>query len=135
MKKTTKTVKTPAPATKLTAPAPALKSAVAPKIKKPAAPLPTATAALTKPKGSRVTITAKVDVGFGNALFIRGEGAGLSWNKGTPLDCASSDTWSIVLPSVEKPLAFKLLRNDEAWSAGDDYHAAPGDTVTVTPAF
>src|SRR5688572_5617630 len=28
------------------------------------------------------TITARVDVGFGNALFLRGEGAGLSWNKG-----------------------------------------------------
>jgi hypothetical protein len=34
------------------------------------------------------------------------------------LDCVSSDTWSIVLPGVEKPLAFKFLLNDEAWSAG-----------------
>ncbi len=38
MKKTSKTSKTPAPATKLTAPAPALKSTVEPKVKKPAAP-------------------------------------------------------------------------------------------------
>jgi hypothetical protein len=135
MKKNTKSVKTPAPATKLTAQAPARKSTVAPKIKKPAAPVPVVPAAVAKPKGIRVAITAKVDVGFGNALYIRGDGAGLSWNKGTLLDCVSNDTWSIVLPSVDKPLAFKLVLNDEVWSSGEDFNAAPGDTVTVTPAF
>ncbi len=135
MKKNTKTEKTPAPATKLTAHAPARKSTIAPKIRKPAAPAPVVPAAAARPKGIRVAITAKVDVGFGNALFIRGDGAGLSWNKGTLLDCVSNDTWSIVLPSVDKPLAFKLVLNDELWSAGDDYSAAPGDTVTVTPSF
>ena len=135
MKKHTKTEKTPAPATKLTAHAPARKSTVAPKIKKPAASSPAAPAVVAKPKGSRVTITAKVDVGFGNAVFIRGDGAGLSWSKGTLLDCASNDTWSVALQGVEKPVAFKLVLNDEVWSTGDDYHAAPGDTVTVTPVF
>jgi hypothetical protein len=29
------------------------------------------------------TIEAKIDVGFGNNLFVRGEGPGLSWEKGT----------------------------------------------------
>ena len=135
MKKNTKSEKTPAPATKLTAHAPARKSTVAPKIKKPAASLSVAPAVVAKPKGLKVSITVKVDVGFGNALYIRGDGAGLSWNKGTLLDCVSNDTWSIVLPSVGKPLAFKLLLNDEVWSTGEDYNAAPGDTVTVTPAF
>jgi len=135
MKKNTKKEKTPAPATKLTAHAPARKSTVAPKIKKPAAPLPVVPAAVAKPKGIRVEITAKVDVGFGNALYIRGDGAGLTWNQGTLLSCAANDTWRIVLPSVDKPLAFKLVLNDEVWSTGDDYNAAPGDTVTVTPAF
>jgi hypothetical protein len=134
MKKTTKTAKTPAPATKPTAPAPALKSTVAPKIKKPAAP-PTAAPAVAKPKGSHITITAKVDVGFGNALYIRGDGEGLSWEKGLLLDCISGDAWTVVLQSVEKPVAFKLVLNDQIWSSGEDFHAAPGDTVTVTPVF
>jgi hypothetical protein len=40
-----------------------------------------------------------------------------------------------VLPSVDKPLAFKLVLNDEVWSTGEDFSAAPGDTVTVTPSF
>jgi hypothetical protein len=135
MKKTTKTAKTPAPATKNTAPAPARKTAAAPRIKPSAASTPSASAVVTKPKGSRVTLVAKVDVGFGNTLFVRGGGAGLSWEKGTALDCTGNDTWTLVLPAVEKPFAFKLVLNDTVWSTGEDYSAAPGGTVTVTPSF
>lgn len=134
MKKTTKTKKTPAPAPKLTAPAPAAKSTPAPKIKAPAAS-PASPAIVVRPKGARVTIVAKVDVGFGNSLYLRGDGAGLSWAQGTPMECASSDTWSLVLSRVEKPFAFKFVRNDTDWSTGEDYMAAPGDTVTVGPVF
>jgi hypothetical protein len=135
MKKTTKTNKTPAPATKPTAPAPALKSTIAPKIIRRTLPTPAEPALVTKPKGAKVTITAKTDVGFGNALFIRGEGAGLSWSRGRRLDCVSNDTWSVTLPGVEAPIAFKLLLNDDVWSADPNYSASPGDAVTVTPAF
>jgi hypothetical protein len=130
MKKNTKIIKTPAPATKLTAPAPARKTTVAPKILKQAVPV-----FVAKPKVSRVIITAKVDIGFGNTLFIRGDGAGLNWNKGTLLDNVSGDTWSIILQGVDKPLGFKLVLNDTVWCTGEDYRAAPGDTVTVTPVF
>jgi hypothetical protein len=135
MKKTTKPKKTPAPATKLTAPVPARKSTAAPKILKPAATSPAKPAIVTKPRGLRVTIVAKVDVGFGNSLFVRGDGAGLGWGQGTPLDCTSKDTWMLVLSGVEKPFAFKFVRNDTDWSTGEDYMAAPGDTVTVMPFF
>jgi hypothetical protein len=134
MKKTTKTVKTPAPATKLTAPAPARKSTVAPKIRRSAATSQAAPAILAKPKAAGVSIKAKIDVGFGNALFIRGSGAGLTWGKGAPLTCVANDAWSIALPA-DSPFGFKFLLNDEKWSTGRDYLAGPGDTVTVTPSF
>lgn len=135
MKKTTKTEKTPAPATKLTAPAPARKSTVAPKIKKSHATPAASTVPVAKPKATGVTVTAKIDVGFGNTLFIRGSGAGLSWDKGTPLVCVAENAWSIVLAGAVSPFAFKFVLNDVQWSAGKDYLAGPGDTVTVTPAF
>src|SRR4030095_613806 len=32
-------------------------------------------------------LEAKIDVGYGNTLFIRGEGPGLSWAQGTPMTC------------------------------------------------
>jgi hypothetical protein len=134
MKKITKTTKAPAPATKAAAPAPARKSSAIPRIKKSAAPSG-APSIVVKPKGARVTIIAKIDVGFGNALFIRGDGAGLSWERGKLLGCASGDTWTLVLSGVEEPFSFKFLVNDETWSADPNFEAAPGDTVTVTPVF
>jgi hypothetical protein len=134
MKKITKTTKAPAPATRITAPAPARKSSIAPKVKKPSASA-AAPAVVVRPKAAKVTISATIDIGFGNTLFIRGGGGGLAWEKGKPLAWTSGGAWTVVLPSVDKPFAFKFLVNDEAWSADPNYEAAPGDAVTVTPVF
>ena len=84
---------------------------------------------------SAAQILVKANVGFGNALYVRGHGAGLSWKKGTPLVCISDDTWGIVLSGVRKPFVFKLLLNDLKWSTGEDYFGGPGDQITVTPLF
>ncbi len=144
MKKTTKTTKTPAPATKVTAPAPAPKTAapaaakkstVAPKIKAPSAPAPETPVVVTKPKASSVTIVAKIDVGFGNTLFLRGDAPSLSWDKGVELSNGGNDHWELVLHGIDRPFHFKLLVNDGIWSAGDDFTASPGDTLTLTPSF
>ena len=80
------------------------------------------------------TIEARIDVGFGNNLYVRGEGAGLSWEHGTPLKCVDSQTWQWA-GEVSNPLKFKLLLNDCVWMAGEDLIAPPGKRVEVTPAF
>jgi len=134
MKKITKSTKTPAPATKLTAPVPARKSTVAPKIK-PAAPSPVAPSIVAKTKGSRVTIVAKVDVGYGNSVSIRGDEPFLHWSKGIALGSIAGDKWEIVLTGIDRPFQFKFLRNDQVWSTGDNYTASPGDTLSITPGF
>jgi hypothetical protein len=135
MKKTEKTIKTPAPATKLTAPAPARKSTVAPKIKAPEATTTPAPAVVTKPKGGRITIIANVDVGFGNSLYVRGDEPFLHWAKGTPLGNVAGNKWEIVLTGIDKPFEFKFLLNDTSWSTGENFTVSPGDTVTLSPAF
>ena len=81
-----------------------------------------------------ITIEAKINVGFGNKLFVRGQGAGLSWDRGTPLECVDSQTWRLIVPAKDK-LQFKLLLNDTVWAQGDDLVATPGRKVEVTPAF
>lgn len=81
-----------------------------------------------------VTIEAKIDVGFGNALFLRGEGHGLSWNQGIPLTCVDSSTWKWSGKADDK-LKFKLLLNDSVWSKGDDLIAAPGERLEISPSF
>ncbi len=160
MKKTTaKSSKSPAPATKeksTAAPKPAPKAAP----KKPAAkkaaiqpdaaavvaavaraaapviaekPAVTVKAAVSKPQPT--VITAKIDIGFGNALFVRGEGAGLSWDRGLPMANLGHDTWQVELGESARPVAFKFLVNDLSWSAGEDYSLAPGASRVFTPTF
>ena len=81
-----------------------------------------------------VTIEAKIDVGFGNSLYLRGEGLGLSWNQGVPLTCVDGKTWKWTGETKEQ-VKFKLLINDQVWSQGEDLVAAPGQKVEISPAF
>ena len=79
-------------------------------------------------------IEAKIDVGFGNNLFVRGQGAGLSWEHGTPLTCVGPDTWRLAVEATDR-LKFKLLLNDRVWASGEDVVVPPGKQVEVKPAF
>jgi hypothetical protein len=81
-----------------------------------------------------VTIEAKIDVGFGNTLYLRGEGEGLSWNRGIPLVCVDGSTWKWSGEAGD-PLKFKLLLNDAVWSKGADFVATPGQRLEISPAF
>jgi hypothetical protein len=81
-----------------------------------------------------VTIEAKIDVGFGNSLYLRGEGLGLSWNQGIPLTNVDGNTWKWSGETKEQ-LKFKLLLNDQVWSQGEDLVATPGQRVEISPAF
>lgn len=95
------------------------------------------TKSITKPiaKASRsATIEAKIDVGFGNTLYLRGEGKGLNWNQGIPLTNVDGSTWQWSGEADEK-LKVKLLLNDAVWQKGEDLVVAPGEKVQVAPAF
>lgn len=99
-------------------------------------PKPTVTTSTASSRNGAqpVTIEAKIDVGFGNALYLRGEGAGLSWTQGVPLTCVDGKTWKWTGEGTEK-LKFKLLINDQVWSQGEDLVAAPGQKLEISPAF
>ena len=86
-------------------------------------------------KAAGTVITALVDVGFGNTLYVRGEGAGLSWDSGTPLASVADDKWEIALPASSSPIVYKFLINDFNWSLGEDFQSNAGSSVTVTPSF
>ena len=85
-------------------------------------------------RAGSATIEAKIDVGFGNRLFLRGQGAGLSWDHGIPLECVDSQTWRLVVPAKDR-LQFKLLINDTVWAKGEDVVVTPGKRVQLVPAF
>jgi hypothetical protein len=80
------------------------------------------------------TIDVKIDVGFGNAIFLRGQGSGLTWEHGVPLSCVDGGTWRWS-QTVASPITFKVLLNDQVWSAGGDFVVTPGQKLEVSPSF
>ena len=119
------------------APVVAKTSASAPVAKPQSAPAAKPVVAEAKPitKASRsATIEAKIDVGFGNTLYLRGEGKGLNWNQGIPLTNVDGSTWQWSGEADEK-LKVKLLLNDAVWQKGEDLVVAPGEKVQIAPAF
>ncbi len=158
MKKSTKSEKPAAPQVKSVVPKPVepkpvKKTAAAPrkkaepKAKAPAAPAPVpaapvvtpaakaAAAPAAKPVRKPTVIAARINIGFGNTLFVRGEGPGLSWDRGLAMDCLADDLWSVSLPGSGNGVVFKFLVNDLSWSAGSDFVVASGDSVELTPSF
>lgn len=111
--------KAPVPAAK----APAKKAAV-PAKKKSAAAEPPAT-----------FISANIDIGFGNHLTLRGEGPGLSWDKGLVMDNVGHSLWTAAIQGAKAPVTFKVLVNDLTWNTGADYVVEPGQSITVYPTF
>lgn len=128
-KKTIKAAKTSASAPKVAAKT--VKKTAALRKKTVAAPVVKA----GPPKSVGTLITATIDINFGNALYIRGEGASLSWDVGTLMTCVKGDSWSITLPETSKPIVYKFLINDLTWSAGPDYIAESGKKFASKPTF
>jgi hypothetical protein len=92
-------------------------------------------ASIESGKALTTTVEARIDVGFGNALFIRGQGDGLSWDTGTPLECRDGSTWVWSTNLAEGKIVFKLLLNDEVWAQGDDLAVGSGERIETAPVF
>ncbi|MBW8781781.1 MAG: hypothetical protein JF599_07830 [Verrucomicrobia bacterium] len=58
-------------------------------------------------------LIATAYIGIGNKLFIRGEGPGLSWEKGVPLQFVSIGKWRWETPDATTPVKAKLYKNDQ----------------------
>ena len=142
-KTTSKSAKSPTPATKGAKPASkkTASAALPPEAVPAGGPAVVITASgptvKTNPAAPAVTttVTARIDIGFGNSLFIRGEGPGLSWDKGVPMTCLANDEWQISLAESPRPFLVKFLINDTTWSTGPDYTVPSGVNLTLAPQF
>jgi len=88
-----------------------------------------------KPATIKTRVMVKLDVGFPNALFIRGQGATLSWDRGILLKNISADEWlwesTLQFPSCE----FKILINDIEYEEGENHVLKGGTSLLYTPRF
>ena len=93
-------------------------------------------AASAKSSPSKLTrIIVKYNVGWGNQLYIRGTGAGLTWHKGVLMQCVGEDEWLWEQYVPKGDITFKLLVNDSQWSVGDDFVVSAGESIICRPEF
>jgi hypothetical protein len=104
----------PPPAPVEAAPEPAVEAAPAPDGELPlASAAPEATEPAVSADGAtRLIITSYI--GIGNRLFIRGDGPGLTWEKGVPLSFVSIGKWRWETSDATKAVRFKLFKNDDS---------------------
>ena len=85
-------------------------------------------------RGKKTYLQVIANIGWGNALFIRGAEAPLNWDEGIALQNADLNHWYLEL-NITKPIEFKVLINDEQWSNGENYTLNPGDNLSIEPSF
>jgi hypothetical protein len=101
----------------------------------PAPPPPEpAEPAVSADGATRLIVTAYI--GIGNRLFIRGEGPGLSWDKGVPLTFVSIGKWRWETNDATATVRFKLYKNDETECSGlGQQTVEPGAQLELTAGF
>jgi hypothetical protein len=82
---------------------------------------------------TRLLVTAYI--GIGNKLYLRGDGPGLSWEKGVPLQFVSIGKWRWETADASSPLVVKLYKNDEQECALGALSFDPGQHCEVTAHF
>jgi hypothetical protein len=90
--------------------------------------------AVSSDGATRLVVTAYI--GIGNRLTIRGDGPGLSWEKGVPLSFVSIGKWRWETNDATAPVKFKLYKNDEIeCTALGERSVAPGAQQDLSASF
>jgi chemotaxis protein histidine kinase CheA len=80
-------------------------------------------------------LLATAYIGIGNKLFIRGDGPGLSWDRGVPMQFVSIGKWGWATNDAAAAVRCKLYKNDETAAVSGEVVLEPGKHVEVTALF
>ena len=82
---------------------------------------------------TRLTVVSYI--GIGNKLYLRGEGPGLSWDKGVPLQFVSIGRWRWETGDATAPVKCKVYKNDKVEAPLGTLMLPSGTEQEVTAAF
>jgi hypothetical protein len=81
-------------------------------------------------------LLATAYIGIGQKLYLRGEGPGLSWDKGVPLQFISIGKWQWENATVTAPITVKIYKNDQVECTGlGPLTLTPGHLLEVNAGF
>ena len=69
-------------------------------------------------------------IGIGNKPFVRGNGPGLSQDKGVPMSFIGIGRWQWVSPDAEAPATVEVWKNDQS-PMGEPLHISGGEPLEV----
>jgi hypothetical protein len=98
------------------------------------APVATAPEASSSSDGT-TRLLAIAYIGIGNKLFIRGDGPGLSWDKGVPMQFVSIGKWGWSTHDAAGPVSVKLYKNDETAALSGGLTLEAGRHTEITALF
>ena len=89
----------------------------------------------TSDNGGATAVVAKVKIGIGNKPFLRGEGPGLSWEEGVPMNFVEIGKWAWSPSDKDTPLVVQVYRNDEDPDPTGKHEVEPGQKLELSPDF
>jgi len=84
---------------------------------------------------STATVVATAFIGAGNKLFLRGDGPGLNWEEGVPMNFVEIGKWSWTTAEAKGPVQLQIFKNDEEADKAGVLTLEPGQTLSVRPDF
>lgn len=82
------------------------------------------------------TVEVNKLMGIGNKPFIRGSGAGLSWDKGVEMEFQEIGRWDWSAPaSLDESIDVQIYRNDQDADHKGKYTLEPGQRLEIAPEF
>ena len=98
--------------------------------------LPISRESPVKPKKGDAVVVVNALIGIGNKPFLRGNGAGLSPDRGTPMDYLEIGKWRYVFPTFEGKINFSVLKNDEVPPNGEsEFSISAGEKTELNLFF
>ncbi len=88
-----------------------------------------------KDAAGATSLVATAYIGIGNKLYLRGEGPGLSWERGVPMQFLAIGKWGWTTTEAGAPITCRIYRNDDTPMLDPDLVVASGEKAEVAPRF
>ncbi|MDQ8194631.1 hypothetical protein QEH59_09350 [Coraliomargarita sp. SDUM461004] len=87
-------------------------------------------------KKTDTSVIASVFIGIGNKPYIRGSGAGLSWEVGIAMEFEEIGKWRwLTSVDFQEPIDIQIFRNDEDPDTCGQFSLQPGQVLELSPIF
>lgn len=85
--------------------------------------------------GNSITLIAHLNIDISSTPFVRGEGAGLSWNEGAPMKFIEIGKWEFKIDKATEAASCHIFKDDVLAAKGDDIVINVGERSEVYPVF